>query len=64
MDKPAYTLEFEKPLRDLTAQLDALRQQSLENNLDLGSEIAGIKKKIEAKKNRKKMREKGIEGSI
>lgn len=48
MDKPAYTLEFEKPLRDLTAQLDALRQQSLENNLDLGSEIAAIKKKIEA----------------
>ncbi|MCC5022848.1 MAG: acetyl-CoA carboxylase carboxyltransferase subunit alpha [Candidatus Synoicihabitans palmerolidicus] len=48
MDKPAYTLEFEKPLRELTAQLDGLRQQSLENNLDLGSEIAGIKKKIEA----------------
>ena len=48
MEKPAYTLEFEKPLRDLTEQLDALRQQSLENNLDLGSEIAGIKKKIEA----------------
>ncbi|WP_221030338.1 acetyl-CoA carboxylase carboxyltransferase subunit alpha [Actomonas aquatica] len=48
MDKPAYTLEFEKPLRDLTAQLDALRQQSLENNLDLSDEIAGIKKKIEA----------------
>ncbi len=48
MDKPAYTLEFEKPLRDLAAQLDSLRQQSLENNLDLASEIAGIKKKIEA----------------
>ena len=48
MDKPAYTLEFEKPLRELTAQLDALRQQSLENNLDLATEIAGIKQKIEA----------------
>jgi acetyl-CoA carboxylase carboxyl transferase subunit alpha len=48
MEKPVYTLEFEKPLRELTDQLDALRQQSLENNLDLGTEIAGIKKKIEA----------------
>ncbi len=48
MDKPAYTLEFEKPLRDLAEQLDALRQRSLENNLDLGNEITAIKKKIEA----------------
>lgn len=48
MDTPAYTLEFEKPLRDLTAQLDGLRQQSLENNLDLGSEITAITAKIEA----------------
>lgn len=48
MDKPVYTLEFEKPLRELTAQLDGLRQQSMENNLDLGTEIAAIKKKIEA----------------
>ncbi len=48
MDKPAYTLEFEKPLRELSTQLDQLRQQSLENNLDLSSEIAGITRKIEA----------------
>ena len=48
MDKPVYTLEFEKPLRELTAQLDGLRQQSMENNLDLGTEVAAIKKKIEA----------------
>lgn len=48
MDKPAYTLEFEKPLRDLSTQLDQLRQQSLENNLDLSSEIAAITRKIEA----------------
>ena len=47
MEKPAYTLEFEKPLRDLAAQLDQLRQQSIENNLDLDSEITAIKKKIE-----------------
>ncbi|MCF3648411.1 acetyl-CoA carboxylase carboxyltransferase subunit alpha [Synoicihabitans lomoniglobus] len=48
MDTPAYTLEFEKPLRELAEQLDSLRQRSLENNLDLASEIAGIKKKIDA----------------
>ncbi len=48
MDKPAYTLEFEKPLRELSAQLDQLRQQSLENNLDVASEIAAIERKIAA----------------
>lgn len=48
MEKPAYTLEFEKPLRDLSAQLEQLSQQSLENNLDLGSEIRAIEKKIAA----------------
>lgn len=48
MDKPAYTLEFEKPLRELSSQLDQLRQQSLENNLEVSSEIEGITRKIEA----------------
>ncbi|MEN9842001.1 MAG: hypothetical protein RL376_1801, partial [Verrucomicrobiota bacterium] len=48
MEAPTYTLEFEKPLRDLSLQLEQLRQQSLENNLDLGKEIAGIEKKIAA----------------
>ena len=48
MDKPTYTLEFEKPLRELSAQLDQLRQQSLENNLDVSAEISAIEKKIEA----------------
>lgn len=48
MDKPTYTLEFEKPLRELSAQLDQLRQQSLENNLDVSTEIAAIERKIEA----------------
>ncbi len=48
MEKPAYTLEFEKPLRELSAQLDQLRQQSLENNLDVASEIAAIERKIAA----------------
>jgi acetyl-CoA carboxylase carboxyl transferase subunit alpha len=48
MEKPAYTLEFEKPLRDLSAQLEQLSQQSLENNLDVASEISAIERKIAA----------------
>ena len=46
MEAPTYTLEFEKPLRDLSAQLEQLRKQSLENNLDVASEIAAIERKI------------------
>jgi len=48
MEKPAYTLEFEKPLRDLSAQLEQLSQQSLENNLDVANEITAIERKIAA----------------
>ncbi|MFI5358124.1 MAG: acetyl-CoA carboxylase carboxyltransferase subunit alpha [Opitutales bacterium] len=47
MESPSYALEFEKPLRELSKQLDALRQQSLESNLDLTSEIKAIEQKIE-----------------
>ncbi len=47
MESPAYVLEFEKPLRELAMQLDALHQQSLESNLDLKKEITAIEKKIE-----------------
>ena len=48
MEKPVYTLEFEKPLRDLSVQLEQLSQQSLENNLDVTKEIAAIERKISA----------------
>jgi len=48
MEKPSYTLEFEKPLRELSAQLDQLRLQSEENKLDLRTEIKAIEGKIEA----------------
>jgi len=48
MDKPAYTLEFEKPLRELSAQLDQIRQRALEHNVDLTDEISGIERKIES----------------
>ncbi len=50
MDKPTYTLEFEKPLRDLGRQLDSLHQLSIENNVDVSSEIAAIEEKIAATK--------------
>lgn len=48
MDNRTYTLEFEKPLRDLGRQLEALHQQSLESQVDLSKEIASIEQKIEA----------------
>ncbi|MFA5058707.1 MAG: acetyl-CoA carboxylase carboxyltransferase subunit alpha [Opitutaceae bacterium] len=50
MAKPAYTLEFEKPLRELERHLEQLHQQSLENHLDLSGEIAAVEKKIETAK--------------
>jgi acetyl-CoA carboxylase carboxyl transferase subunit alpha len=48
MEAPSYTLEFEKPLRDLARQLDELRQQSVETNVDVVQEARSIEKKIEA----------------
>ncbi|AOS43078.1 Acetyl-coenzyme A carboxylase carboxyl transferase subunit alpha [Lacunisphaera limnophila] len=47
MDRPAYLLEFEKPLRELEKQLESLHQQSLENNIDMSAELATIEEKIE-----------------
>ena len=50
MDRPAYLLEFEKPLRELEKQLETLHQQSLENNIDMAAELATIEAKIETTK--------------
>ena len=47
MTSQTYVLEFEKPLRELAMQLDALQQQSLESNLDLSTEVVAIEQKIE-----------------
>ncbi len=47
METPAYVLEFEKPLRELTRQLDELRQRSIETNVDLAHEVRSIERKIE-----------------
>lgn len=46
MDKPAYVLDFEKPLRELAKELDALHQKSIEQNLDLSTEVASIEQRI------------------
>lgn len=48
MEQPVYVLEFEKPLRELSRQLDELRQRSLETNVDLTAEIGVIESKIAA----------------
>jgi acetyl-CoA carboxylase carboxyl transferase subunit alpha len=50
MERPAYLLEFEKPLRELEKQLEALHQQSLENNIDMSAELAAIEAKIDTTK--------------
>ncbi len=50
MDRPAYLLEFEKPLRELEKQLESLHQQSLENNIDMSAELATIEAKIDVTK--------------
>lgn len=47
MERPVYLLEFEKPLRELEKQLDALHQQSLENNIDMAAELGAIEGKLE-----------------
>jgi len=46
MDKPAYVLEFEKPLRELAKELDSLHQKSLEQNVDLKRELSAIERRI------------------
>jgi acetyl-CoA carboxylase carboxyl transferase subunit alpha len=48
METPSYTLEFEKPLRDVARQLDEIRQQSLETNVDRSKETRALEKKIDA----------------
>ena len=50
MDDVTYTLEFEKPLRELEIQLITLRQVSQESKVDVGSEIKAIEAKIEKTK--------------
>jgi acetyl-CoA carboxylase carboxyl transferase subunit alpha len=48
MAKPVYSLEFERPLRELEKRLEQIHQQSIENHLDRSQEIAALEKQIEA----------------
>lgn len=50
MEDVTYTLEFEKPLRELEKQLITLQSVSEESKVDVSSEISAIEKKIEALK--------------
>jgi acetyl-CoA carboxylase carboxyl transferase subunit alpha len=50
MEDVTYTLEFEKPLRELEKQLITLNQVSQESKVDVSSEIEAIEKKIEQMK--------------
>jgi acetyl-CoA carboxylase carboxyl transferase subunit alpha len=50
MDKTEFTLEFEKPLRDLQQRLEALTAASEEQNFDVSSEAEAIRKRLEATK--------------
>jgi len=50
MSKSKYTLDFEKPLRELETQLHALRARVEEEKVDLRGEIHAIEQKIEATK--------------
>lgn len=50
MDDITYTLEFEKPLRELEKQLITLYQVSQESKVDVSSEIKTIEGKIEKMK--------------
>ncbi len=50
MDDATYTLEFEKPLRELEKQLSTLLTVSEESKVDVKSEIEAIESKIEKTK--------------
>ena len=50
MEDVTYTLEFEKPLRELEKQLITLRQVSQESKVDVSNEISAIEGKIEETK--------------
>lgn len=50
MDPSHYTLEFEKPLRELEAQLQSLRETSEKSHVDVSEEMAAFERKIEQTK--------------
>ena len=51
MDAITYTLEFEKPLRELEKQLIALQQVSEDTKVDVSAENKAIESKLEQQSN-------------
>jgi len=51
-EQPEFILEFEKPLRDLQRQLNALMDTSREHKFDVSAEVAAIERRIEETKRR------------
>ena len=45
-------LEFEKPILELEAELEKMRQKSSSQDIDLGSEISAAEEKLEAMRKR------------
>ncbi len=52
MEKPKYSLDFEKPIHDLEEQLTKLRQTSAQSDIDVEEEIRAITEKLESTKKR------------
>lgn len=52
MEKPKYSLDFEKPIHELEEQLVNLRRMSEESHLDVDAEVKAITQKLEATKKR------------
>jgi len=52
MEKPKYSLDFEKPIHELQGQLENLQRMSEESQLDVSDEIKAIKVKIEVTRKR------------
>ncbi|MBT5093328.1 MAG: acetyl-CoA carboxylase carboxyl transferase subunit alpha, partial [Halobacteriovoraceae bacterium] len=44
----SFTLEFEKPVRDLEIQIEELKQASSRQKIDISSEVIGLQKKVDS----------------
>lgn len=52
MEKPKFSLDFEKPIQELQQHLDHLREMSAKSQLDVSEEIKAIEAKLETTKQR------------
>lgn len=47
MEKPKFTLEFEKPIRELEGRIAELRETSERNGVDVTKEVKSLEEKLE-----------------